>query len=169
MSEEMHTNELVDFINNAQPDIGWWHIVPSLNNQEKEKRFYDLFPPTNESFGINTIAMSVFLQEIGWHRQHGKNFRIDQRIIEDSREKVSNRSHFEVSLAQIDGARNVSFVKIGEADGSPASIFKSHRQNPRRFHPLEVCATEKLPRQPFKAQFLALKIVFCTIVFVSTR
>ena len=41
--------------------------------------------------------MRVFLKEIGWHRQHGKNdVRIDQRIIEDLREKVDNRSHFEV-------------------------------------------------------------------------
>ena len=61
MSEKTHRNALVDFINNVQLDIGWWYIVPSLNNQDKEKRFYDLFRSTNELLGINDIVMSVFL------------------------------------------------------------------------------------------------------------
>ena len=131
MNKEMNDNVLVDFINNAQPDAGWWHIVPSLTNAQKEKILYDLFPPINEIFGINTIAMKIFSQKIGWHIQHGKIIKINRRCIEDMRVQVINRAHFEASSIIIDGVRNAQFIKIGVTHDNPVSIYSKRKTNER--------------------------------------
>ena len=157
MNKEMNVNALVDFINNIQLDVGWWYIVPSLTNEQKEKRFFDLFPSINEIFGINAIAMGIFLKEIGWYFQHGKNIRIDKRCIEDTREQVINRAHFEASLTQIDGVRNVLFIKIGEVNGNPVSILKQHRLNPRRFHPSRNLCDREVMKATFNSIVTIIK------------
>ena len=141
-----HRNVLASFIKEIPENKGWWYRLPSKTPLTKNGQPLPsdaILPHLGTPFGLTEVAMWVILFEIGFFRQKGDHYCIDNNGLEDFKHEFKVSDYIESSPSKIDGTR-VHFIRMGFPNDKPTGIWNDYKKKKIKCPPTAISSRASL-------------------------
>jgi hypothetical protein len=144
--QSSYRNVLASFIEEIPDNKGWWYRLPSKTPPTKNGQPLPsdvILPHLGTPFGLTEVAMWVILFEIGFFRQKGDHYCIDNNGLEDFRNEFKVSDYIESSPSKIDGKR-LHFVRMGFPNAKPTGIWNDYKKKMIKCPPTAISSRASL-------------------------